>query len=400
MKILIATDCYIYNMGGITASVLALCSGLRNLGHEVKVLALSNSNKSFKDENNYFIRSIPALYYPGMRISFAKKDQLLRELVEWQPEIIHVQTEGSARRFSKLIQKRCDATMIMTCHTDYGQFIFGNRKNNPFIKGMMSNIGYILYRKTTRLTVPSEKASKFPFLSKMKNYINVVPNGMELEKYRNKFSKNEREEFRESIGIDNNTKTLVSISRLSKEKNIRELIAFLPDLKNKYKEVKLLIVGDGPDINNLKRMVKTLQLNNNVIFTGKIPSEDVWKYYAAGDIFVSGSTFEVHSMSYLEALANGLPLLCRKDEALKGVLDHNKNGFMYSTKDEYIDYAYKMLVNDDIRSKMAKKSYKKAENFSTNAFATSMIEVYKKALNENKRKEYNNDKKCTKKSNK
>ena len=49
MRILIATDCYIFNMGGITGSVLALCSGLRSLGHEVRVIGLSNNNKSFKN---------------------------------------------------------------------------------------------------------------------------------------------------------------------------------------------------------------------------------------------------------------------------------------------------------------------------------------------------------------
>ena len=386
MKILIATDCYIYHTGGITTSVLALCCGLRSLGHEVRVLGLSNNNKSYKNGEDYFIRSFPAFYYPGSRISFAKNDSLLRELEEWQPDIIHVQTEGSVRRFSNIIKKRCNATIVMTCHTDYGHFIFGKAKNFPIIKSIMSISGYILYRKATRIIVPSKKATNFPFLSKMKKRITVVPNGMELEKYRIKFTKEERKEFCKSLGINSNTKVLVSISRLSKEKNIRELITFFPDLQKKYKDVKLLIVGDGPDEKHIKKLTYKLHLSDSVIFTGKILSENVWKYYAIGDVFVSGSTFEVHSMSYLEALANGLPLLCREDEALKGVLEHNKNGFIYRTKDEYINFAYKLLTNDNLRMKMAKKSYKKAKEFSTITFATSMVDVYKKAINEDKKK--------------
>ena len=387
MKILIATDCYIFNMGGITGSVLALCSGLRSLGHEVKVLGLSNNNKSFKDESDYFIRSFPAFYYPGMRMSFAKKDKLLRELAKWQPDIIHIQTEGSARRFANEIHKHCNATMVMTCHTDYGHFIFGKCKNFPIIKDVMSTSGRILYRNATSLTVPSEKASNFPFVSKMKDRITVVPNGMELEKYRNKFTKSEKEEFRKSLEINNNIKVLVSISRLSKEKNIRELISFLPELKNKYKNVKLLIVGDGPDRKYLEKMTDKLQLRDSVIFTGRISSEEVWKYYAISDIFVSASTFEVHSMSYLEALASGLPLLCREDEALKGVLNNSKNGFIYRNKDEYIAYAYKLLTEDDLRMNLAKCSLKKAEDFSTKAFATAMVRVYKDAIREDKKGE-------------
>ena len=372
-------------MGGITGSVLALCSGLRNLGHEVKVLGLSNCNKSFIDGDNYFIRSFPAFYYPGMRMSFAKKDALLRELAKWQPDIIHIQTEGSARKLSNVVMKHCNAKIVMTSHTDYGHFLFGRFKNRSIIKHILSMIGYLLYRKATKITVPSEKAANFSFIGKMKDYITVVPNGMELEKYKNKFTKTEKMKFRKSLGINNNTKVLVSISRISKEKNIRELISFLPELQKKYKNVKLLIVGDGPDKKHLEKLTDKLHLRDSIIFTGRIPSENVWKYYAAGDIFVSGSTFEVHSMSYLEALANGLPLLCREDDSLKGVLEHNKNGFIYCTKNEYIEYAYKLLTKDNLREKMANCSSKKSEEFSPKSFANSMIEVYKEAINDDKR---------------
>ena len=98
MRILISTDCYLFNIGGITASVLALCTGLRRLGHEVKTLSLSNCGRSFKDGDDYYIRSFPAFYYPGMRISFAMHDSLLKELEEWDPDLIHIQTVSHGLR--------------------------------------------------------------------------------------------------------------------------------------------------------------------------------------------------------------------------------------------------------------------------------------------------------------
>ena len=382
MKILIATDCYTYNLGGITGSVLALCAGLRSYGHDVKVLALSNSNKSFKDGEDYFIRSFPAFYYPGMRMSFAVKDPLLRELEIWKPDIIHVQTEGSARRLSNEIKKHCNANIVMTCHTDYGHFLFGKSKDFPLIKKVMSASGYLLYQNATRVVAPSQKAAEFPFLHKLQNRLTVIPNGMELEKYRKQFLDQKRHEFRMSLGIDDNTGVLVSVSRLSKEKNIRELVSFLPKLHKKYKDVKLLIVGDGPDRKHLEKMTDQLHLCDSVIFTGRIPTEDVWQYYNAGDIFVSASTFEVHSMSYLEALANGLPLLCREDDALRGVLEHGKNGYIYRSQKEFINYAYEVLSKKNLRKEMANYSYKSAENFSSENFANSMIKVYKDAIYE------------------
>ncbi len=73
MKILITTDCYLFKTGGITASVLALCAGLRRLGHEVKTLSSSNCSKSFRNGDDCFIKSVPAFYYPDMRMSFAAR---------------------------------------------------------------------------------------------------------------------------------------------------------------------------------------------------------------------------------------------------------------------------------------------------------------------------------------
>ena len=94
MKILISTDFYINNLGGVTTSVLALSRGLRILGHQVKILTLSNRNESYKDGDDYYVRSFPAYYSPGVRMSVALNDPLLEELIEWHPDIIHVQSEG------------------------------------------------------------------------------------------------------------------------------------------------------------------------------------------------------------------------------------------------------------------------------------------------------------------
>ena len=381
MKILISTDCYLFNIGGITASVLALCTGLRSLGHAVKTLSLSNCNKSFRDGDDYYIKSFPAFYYPGMRMSFAMRDPLLKELEEWDPDLIHIQTEGSPRWMSLKISKHSGAPIVMTCHTDYGHFVFGKYKSLPPVRAIMSNAGKFLYRQAVRVTVPSQKAADFPFLQSVQDRLTVIPNGMETENYQKHLPEHERCAFRASLGIGDNMGTLVTVSRLSKEKNVGELISLLPGLLKKDPAVKLLIVGDGPHKKKLEKLTEKLRICDSVIFTGRIPSEDVWRYYDAGDLFVSASTFEVHSMSYLEALANGLPLLCRADEALIGVLEHNENGMVYHNESEFTDFALQILHQKKLREDMGRCSLRKAMDFTCEAFASSMLAVYREALN-------------------
>jgi len=380
MKVLISTDCYLFNMGGITASVLALCAGLRLHGHEVKTLSSSNCSKSYRDGDDYFIKSIPALYYPDMRMSFAVRDPLIKELEEWGPDIVHIQTEGTARRMGLRIAKQCRIPVVMTCHTDYGHFVFGKCKSLPPARGLTRVAGKILYRQADRVVAPSKKAAAFPFLSSVQDRLTVIPNGMETVKYQKHLLPDERRAFRASFGIGDNTGVLLVLSRLSKEKNVRELLSYLPGLLKVDPDIKLLIVGDGPDKKKLEKLTEKLKLANNVVFTGRIPSEDVWRYYDAGDLFVSASTFEVHSMSYLEALANGLPMLCRADEALSGVLEHNKNGMIYQTEAEFIDFAHRILRDGDIREEMGRLSSLAAESFSSDSFAAAMLSVYESAL--------------------
>ena len=380
MKILISTDCYRFNVGGIAGSVLALSTGLRHLGHEVKTLSLSNCHQSFKDGDDYFIKSLPSFYYPGLRMSFARRDPLLQELEAWKPDLIHIQTEGTPRSMALRIGSHCGVPIVMTCHTDYGHYLFGRYKSKAPVKKLLRLAGGVLYRQADRVTTPSEKAARFQFLYSVQDRLSVIPNGIETGKYQKHLSEGERQAFRASLGIGSHTGALVAISRLSKEKNIQELISFLPALLEKDLDIKLLIVGDGPYKKQLEELSERLQLSGNVIFTGRVPSEEVWRYYDAGDLFVSASTFEVHSMSYLEAIANGLPLLCRADDALLGVLEHNQNGMIYHSEGEFSEDALFILRRDGIREAMKRRSLMMAEHYSSDAFATSMLSVYEDAI--------------------
>ncbi|MCR5733751.1 MAG: glycosyltransferase [Lachnospiraceae bacterium] len=380
MKILITTDCNKNNVCGVTAVVIALSKGLRGLGHEVKILSLSDNHKSFKDGDACFIRSIPAFYYPDMRMSLSMHDPLLMELTDWAPDIIHSQSEGTTFIMALRIRKQCNIPLVMTCHTDYAYFAFGKFRSLPPVKVLMSTVGKKVYSHAVKVTVPSYKATDFPLLHGLRDQLTVIPNGVELEKYRKHLSSDERHKFRTAMGIDDDTKALVTVARLSKEKNIREIIEFLPDLKKVCPNVKYIIVGDGPDREHLEKLTETLGLSGTVIFTGQIPSDDVWRYYASGDLFVSASTFEVHSISYLEALVNGLPLLCREDEALRGVLEHEKNGLIYRSKEEFCEFAKKILNNDELRKDMSRCSIRIAEGFSSEAFSVSMLNLYEDAI--------------------
>lgn len=384
MKILISTDEYEYQINGVTNSVVALRDELRKLGHEVRILALSPNNKSFVKNNDYYISSIHVPIYPDARFSFKWHDKLLKDIVKWHPDIVHVQTEFSSRILANKVIKKLKIPYVMTCHgmyEDYIKYFCPSKKIGKFIIKKLSNK---FYNSSKTLVVPSKKLKSKEEEYKIKCPIEIIPTGIELNKYQKRLSIKEKQQILKQLNLEDSNKYIVTVCRLGVEKNIDEILDYMPDLLKKDKQIKFIIVGDGPYKKNLKNKVNKLNLNNNVIFTGMIKTDEVYKYYQLGNIFVCASTSESQGLTYVEALANGLPMVCKKDECLEEIIDNGVNGFIFENRDEFINSILKIINDKKLEEKMGKISFEKSNNFNKKEFGLKIEKLYKKILEENK----------------
>ena len=370
MKILLATDEYINQINGITNSVVALKNELTKLGHDVRVLTLSPNNKSYVMDSDYYISSIHVPIYPDARYSFRKNDKLLKKIIEWSPDLVHIQTEYSARVLANKIIKKLNIPYVITCHAmyeDYIRYWCPSKKLGKFIIKKLSNK---YYNPSKALVVPSIKLKKKEIEYGVKCPIEVIP----TEKFNNRISLEERKKLLKKYNIDIDKKVLVTVSRVAVEKNIEEIINYFKLLLEKDSNYRLLIVGDGPDKKNLENLVGKLELNEYVKFTGMIMPDEVYKYYQLGDVFVCASTSESQGLTYVEALASSLPLVCRKDDCLLDIIETGQNGFIYENHDEFIESVLK--TNKD----MGKKSLKISKKYSKEEFGITMEKLYKEIL--------------------
>ena len=105
--------------------------------------------------------------------------------------------------------------------------------------------------------------------------------------------------------------------------------------------------------------------------------EDVWKFYMAGDLFVSASTSETQGMTYSEALAAGLPLLCRRDGCLEGVVRSGENGWQYDNLEQFLVFLENwMSLEGKEKRKMRKCAEQSAVRFSAEAFGREVERIY------------------------
>lgn len=373
MKILIASDSY-KQINGVSNSVSLLVHGLREQGHQVKVLTLSLDHKSYRDGDDYYIASVDALIYPDMRISVAVWDELIDKLAAWKPDIAHIQTEFSAKWLAMKVVKKCNIPYVMTSHTNYEEYFKSKKINSKVSRVIIKNFERIVYGKADTLIVPSYKIQELVEIYKVKCPVVVIPTGIELRNHPH--VEGGKEKLLSKLDIEDNGKVLVTVSRISKEKNIDELIAFMPALLQKDPDVSLLIVGGGPHLEKLREKVDELKLHDSVRFTDMVPSEEVYKYYQLGNVFVSGSTFETQGLTYVEALANGLPLVCREDKCLINIIEKGKNGFTYTNEDEFVDHILTILSDPARQKEMSKVSISKSFAFSKDVFVAAVEQLY------------------------
>ena len=377
MKVLITTDLYATNTNGVVTSVRNLMEELEKKGHEVRVLTVSEKLRSHKENNIYYIKSVSlGVIYPDVRMPISYRHRYLRELISWKPDVIHSQCEYFSYQFAGYISKKTAAPIVHTYHTLYEQYvtyIFPSQKLGSYFVGFLSKFRL---RKADAIVAPTPKVE-----TALKNYgvhnpIHVIPSGIALEQHKERITEAERQEKRKALGIPEDHTVLLNLGRLGTEKNLTELIELFSFALSHHRKLTMLIVGDGPARHELEELSEKLGVSENVVFTGMVDPSEVHKYYQLGDIFVSASTSETQGLTYVEAAANGLPLLCRRDPCLDGVLVEGENGYEYEAEQEFCELLDTILNNPDWCRAAGMQSAKIAESFDKSQFATKIEDVY------------------------
>ena len=382
MKILITTDLYTTNTNGVVTSVRNLMEELTKKGHEIRVLTVSEKLKSHQQDNIYYIKSLSlGAIYPDVRMPISyHHHRFIRELIDWKPDLIHSQCEFFSYQYASYISRKTGAPIVHTYHTLYEQYvtyIFPSQRLGAFFVGKLSK--YRL-RKADAVVAPTAKVETVLKHYGLRNPIHVVPSGIALEQHKKRITEEERKRRRRELGIPEDALVLLNLGRLGTEKNLTEVVELFAMARSQNSKLVLLIVGDGPARKELEETAQRLAIKDFVIFTGMVAPEEVHAFYQLGDVFVSASTSETQGLTYVEAAANGLPLLCRRDPCLDDVLVEGRNGYEYEAEDEFCQLLDTILQNPDWCQAAGTQSAQIADTFDKSHFAEKIEDVYEAVL--------------------
>ena len=386
MRIGLFTDTYPPYINGVSTSVLMLKQGLEKLGHEVYVVTVNSENFHYKKEDNVLM--IPGVPIGVLDFRMASLYPLRAQKIikGWNLDVIHTHTEFGIGSFARLIAKQYNIPLVHTYHTMYEEYIYYITKGyfDGASKKLVEYLTLFLCDKTVEeLIVPTKKTyDLFKEKYKVKRDVHIIPSGIDVTRfYKENIDIKELSNLKKELSIKKDDFIILYLGRIAKEKSIDFLINNLKGIIKKIPKARMIIVGDGPDVNDLAMLAHKNKLDNHVTFTGKVPWTEVPKYYHLANVFVTASKTETQGLTVIEAMAAQKPVVAIKDESFELVMTDKQDGLFFETDKEYQELIVKLYKDKDFSNMIAKQARITANAYTPTVYAKRVLEVYKKVIN-------------------
>ena len=265
--------------------------------------------------------------------------------------------------------KKLHIPLVISLHTNYDQqkeLVKKERKYFKFLKYYYSSQTLEKYVLQNSDCVICVYEFIVPYAKKMKaKNIEIIYNKVDLTKFSNNNS------------TKSNSPTIISVGRLISQKTRHNIIRSIKDL-----DVKLLIIGDGPDYEQYIDLINSLNLSNKVNIIKNIPNTDLPNYYASSDIFA----LEMENLGgipipFLEAMASELPVVTTKhDDTYSEIID-DAISFVENTPESFKSEFQKILSNNEYRKLLQTKSLDIIKKIDGDKMEEKELSIYKKLSN-------------------
>ena len=391
MRIGLFTDTYPPFINGVSTSVYMLKKALEKQGHTVFVVTMNNETFHYSfDEDNTVIRipGLPIGIY-DYRVSTVYPLRAINIIRKWKLDVIHSHTEFSVGTFARFVARQFNIPLVHTYHTLYEDYIYYITKGY-FDKPSKKIVEYLtqFYCDTTanELIVPTKKIyDLFREKYNVDKNIYIIPTGIEIDRfYEENIDPKSVEEVKNKIGLKKDYFNIVFVGRLAKEKNVDLLLEAQKEINDQEKKINLVIIGDGPDMEEYKETAKRLGIDKTTFFPGKVPWEDIPKYYRAADIFATASTSETQGLTVIEAMAASVAPICIDDESFRNTVVDKLNGRIFKDKDEYVKIVLELFNDRKQLASLQKQARLNAEIHSSKYYGERALDVYKHAIEHKK----------------
>lgn len=380
MRIAVFTNAYRPTVNGVVNSIEAFRKGLEQAGHEVFVFA-PQAHQPVEDQDFVFrFRAWCLRRYPEYPVPLPLSGSAGRSFRELSVDLVHTQHPWLIGRWGLRLARRTGAPVVTTIHTQYEQYA---HYAWPIPPGLLQGV----LRRTVRrycqqcdiVATPGAAMEDYLLDLGVTQPIEVVPNATDLSGFDTATGHGVREAF----GIAPSDLLFTFVGRAAKEKSLDRLIHAFDLVAKQLPPARLMIVGGGPALAELKRLAGTQPCGERIILTGPVPYEEIREYHAAADVFVTASVTEVQPLSLNEAMAARTPVAGIDAGGINDMVQHGETGLLAPEGEGVEGLARVMLElgrNETKRSEMAMAAQEASRRYDIPHATGRLLEVYRTAL--------------------
>lgn len=384
MRIAVFSNTYLPTISGVVRSISLYKAALEQLGHEVHVFTQGARGYQDREKNIHRYFSIHLGLPNDLPVTIPFSPTIDRLLDKLRPDVIHAQHPVLLGNLARVKARQLRVPLVYTLHAQYWHYgiympiRFLRKPYNNFIAGQVKRY----MRRSDHIIAPSESlrnliVKKF----QVKKPITVIPTGIDLKSY----DLTKRSNFRQKFGWGNEF-VIISTGRLAPEKNWVDLIRATQQAIKTHPEIRLILLGDGPQRNALTRQAEELGLAEKVEFVGMVPYEEVANYLVASDLFAFTSLTETQGLVTLEALAAGLPVVAYDAIGTRDVVVDGVNGKLTPANSEALASAIVDLTQAPMQlEKFKKGALDTAQKMNIRVLVKELVGVYETSIKQLRR---------------
>ncbi|EMI56114.1 glycosyltransferase [Rhodopirellula sallentina] len=346
---------------------MLLAKGLHRAGHQVCVVLLTRDGSRSEALREAGIEVV--LIGKKFKLDPTALSRLTKWMKQWKPDVVHTWL-FAANSFGRVAAKLCKVPVV----------IASERCVDPWKRNWHFFIDRRLARLSDAITTNSEGVRDFYHVHGIDGaQFEIIPNGVEAASHTS--SSIDRSTAFERLEVANDRKLIVAVGRLWPQKRIRDLIWAGELLGTLRQDTTLVIIGDGPQREEMLRHRDTVSRPLHVRFAGA--RDDVQQLLPHADAFWIASEYEGQSNAVVEAMLAGVPVVASNIPGNRDLVEDGETGFLFDLGDEakMVEITNVILNNPQLASKVTSNAKSNIENnFSVDAMIQRHVRLYEKLL--------------------
>lgn len=359
MRIVIVTDQYPPMVGGVPTVTRQLATDLANRGHQIWVVAPSYGSRDiYRVEQKvrvYRFSSFEWPTYEDLRIAYLPFFPMRQLLKRADPDVIHIHSPVVLGNIAQILAGGLRKPVIVTNH--YLPINFSHALTTDPVLGRpfkTVTYSYLVHfcNRCEYVTAPTTTALNLLYEHGLRTPARTISNGIDLAHF---CPGPPDEALRQRLHLPADRPLILSVNRLSQEKRIDVLIGAVSKMRQ---PAYLAIAGSGPAVEELRARVETCGLHDRVGFLGYVSDLDLVPLYRLADVFGIASEADLQSLTTMNALACGLPVVAARAYALPELVHHEVNGFLFTPGEsaEMAGYLDRLVSDAHLHQKMGAHS--------------------------------------------